>query len=200
MQSPHELFDVCDAEDHVIGQATRAEVHARQLLHRAVHIWIFRSDGRLVTQRRSATKDQYPSTLTSSASGHVDAGEDYLSAALRELREELGLTGHELQRVVKLSASPQTAYEHTVLFLVTTDEELTPDPEEVSGLETYTLLELQAELSRRSNVSCSGKNEKFGHSGIHGDPNANQDSGPDQLSPPFRELLRWWMEGPPVLG
>ena len=85
MQSPDELFDICDADDRVIGQARRADVHAQNLLHRAVHVWVIRSDGRLVAQRRSATKDQYPNSLTSSASGHLDHGEDYLTAATREL-------------------------------------------------------------------------------------------------------------------
>ncbi len=165
MQSPDEIFDVCDTEDRVIGQARRADVHANNLLHRAVHVWVMRSNGQLVAQRRSASKDQYPNALTSSASGHLDAGEDYLTAALRELGEELGLTGVELEFVVKLAASPETAYEHTVLYTLTTDAPLTPNAGEVAGLELYTRDELARELSQ---------------------------SG-DNLSPPFRQLLEWWM-------
>ncbi len=96
MQSPDEIFDICDENDRVIGQARRADVHAQKLLHRAVHIWVFLPDGRLVTQRRSASKDEYPLALTSSASGHLDSGEDYQTAAVRELGEELGLRGVDL--------------------------------------------------------------------------------------------------------
>ena len=165
MQSPDEIFDICDAEDRVIGQARRADVHARNLLHRAVHVWVFRSNGQLVAQRRSASKDQYPNALTSSASGHLDAGEDYLTAAIRELGEELGLRGVKLQFAVKLPASPATAYEHTVLYTITTDAPLTPDAGEVAGLELYSKAELSRELSRPG----------------------------DKLSPPFRELLEWWL-------
>lgn len=163
MQSPDELFDICDADDRVIGQARRADVHAQNLLHRAVHVWVIRSDGRLVAQRRSATKDQYPNSLTSSASGHLDHGEDYLTAAKRELGEELGLTDVELTFAVKLPASPKTAYEHTVLYTVKTDAPLTPNVGEVAGLELYSTAELNHQLS------LSG----------------------DNLSPPFRELLQW---------
>lgn len=166
MQSPDEIFDVCDVEDRVIGQARRADVHARNLLHRAVHVWVFRSDGQLVTQRRSATKDQYPNTLTSSASGHLDHGEDYLTAAMRELGEELGLTGIELTFAVKLPASPLTAYEHTVLYTVQTDTTLVPNVGEVAGLELYSIEELKHLLTRPG----------------------------DNLSPPFRELLLWYVE------
>lgn len=165
MQSPDEIFDVCDAEDHVIGQALRADVHARKLLHRAVHVWVFRTDGRLVTQRRSATKDEYPLALTSSASGHLDTGEDYLTAAIRELGEELGLRNVELTWAVKLTASPATAHEHTVLYTLTSDASLAPNAGEVLGLETYSKEELRAELDRPG----------------------------DNLSPPFRELLKWWL-------
>ncbi len=165
MQSPDEIFDVCDAEDRVIGQARRADMHAQNLLHRAVHVWVLRSDGRLVAQRRSASKDQYPNALTSSASGHLDSGEDYLSAAVRELGEELGVSEVELKFAVKLPASPDTAYEHTVLYMTTTDAPLTPDVGEVAGLEEYTKDELARELSLPG----------------------------DNLSPPFRQLLEWWM-------
>jgi len=166
MQSPDELFDVCDAEDRVIGQARRAEVHAHNMLHRAVHVWVFRFDGLLVTQRRSASKDQYPNSLTSSASGHLDSGEDYLAAAIRELGEELGLFDLELEFAVKLPASPETAYEHTVLYRVVTDAPLTPHAEEVAGLELYSPDELIQQLSQPG----------------------------DNLSPPFRKLLKWYFE------
>ena len=64
--NPAELFDVVDAEDRVIGQATRSEVHARGLLHRASHVFVFNSDGQLLLQQRSATKDAHPLCWTSS--------------------------------------------------------------------------------------------------------------------------------------
>ena len=165
MQSPDEIFDVCNANDQVIGRARRADVHANNLLHRAVHIWVFRSTGQLVVQLRSASKDQYPCALTSSASGHLDTGEDYLTAGLRELGEELGLGGFDLQFVVKLPASPETAYEHTALFVITTDAPLMPNAGEVAGLELHSIEELQARL-----VQPDGGN----------------------LTPPFRQLLEWW--------
>ncbi len=166
MQSPDELFDVCDLDDRVIGQARRADVHARNLLHRAVHVWVFRGDGRLVVQLRSASKDQYPNGLTSSASGHLDSGEDYLNAATRELGEELDLHGIELRYAVKLPASPETAYEHTVLYVTMTDAVLIPAMGEVAGLELHSLDDLKRLLS-----SPAGGN----------------------LTPPFRELLTWWL-------
>lgn len=91
-QSPDEVFDVVDEHDVVVGRAYRREIHRRGLLHRAIHIFWLRADGQLCLQRRSYAKDNCPGLLSSSCAGHVDAGEDYLAAAVRELREELGVT------------------------------------------------------------------------------------------------------------
>jgi 16S rRNA (adenine1518-N6/adenine1519-N6)-dimethyltransferase len=90
-QSPDEVFDVVDAHDVVIGREFRREIHRRGLLHRAIHIFWLRTDGQLCLQRRSYAKDNCPGLLSSSCAGHVDSGEDYLGAAVRELHEELGV-------------------------------------------------------------------------------------------------------------
>ena len=88
-----ELFDVVDEHDQVLRQEPRAEVHRQRMLHRAVHVLVFNSRGEVYLQRRSATKDTYPNRWTTSCSGHVDAGEDYDKAVVRELVEELGIEG-----------------------------------------------------------------------------------------------------------
>lgn len=90
-QDPDELFDVVDADDRVIGQATRAAVHRDGLLHRSAHVFVFNSRGELFLQRRALSKDENPGVWDSSAAGHLDAGESYAEAARRELLEELGL-------------------------------------------------------------------------------------------------------------
>jgi isopentenyl-diphosphate delta-isomerase len=118
--NPDELFDVVDLDDHVTGQAMRREVHARHLLHRAIHVLVHDPNGRLFLQRRSMSKDTFPGCWDSSCSGHVDAGENYLIAARRELGEELGW--HDatlpLRPLLKLHASPETGHEFIQIFLL----------------------------------------------------------------------------------
>ena len=159
-----ELFDVVDANDQVLRQEKRSVVHAQKLLHRAVHVFVFNSRGQLLVQRRSATKDEFPLTYTSSASGHVGAGETYNECAPRELREEVGLDA-PLEFVVKLPASVETANEHTMLYRATTDAVPAVNEDEVASL-TYFSLDESLALSAQVD--------------------------PQSFSPPFATLLRWY--------
>lgn len=117
MQNQDELFDVVDAQDQVIGQATRGVVHREGLLHRAVHLLVRNPHGELFLQQRSLSKDKHPGVWDSSASGHVDAGEDYDTAARRELREELGLQDAPIpQRLRYLEACGETGQEFVWIY------------------------------------------------------------------------------------
>jgi 16S rRNA (adenine1518-N6/adenine1519-N6)-dimethyltransferase len=110
-----EQFAVVDQEDRPKGAAPRGQVHANNLLHRAVHILIFNLAGEVFLQLRSRTKDRHPLTWDSSAAGHVNTGEEYDQTAERELREELGAE-IQLDRVAKLPASERTGYEFIWLY------------------------------------------------------------------------------------
>jgi len=110
-----ERFPVVDEEDRVLGDALRTEVHGNNLRHRAVHIFVFNRLGELFLQKRSRWKDRHPGLWDSSAAGHLEAGEEYDSAASRELQEELGVSA-ELSRVAKLPASENTGQEFIWLY------------------------------------------------------------------------------------
>ena len=76
---------------------------------------IFNANGDVFMQKRSRWKDRHPLKWDSSAAGHVNAGEEYDAAALRELNEELGIST-ELKRITKLPASEQTGQEFIWLY------------------------------------------------------------------------------------
>lgn len=119
-QSQDEVFDVVDMDDRVVGQAPRGKVHSEKLMHRAVHVLVHDANGHLFLQRRSMSKDTFPGCWDSSCSGHVDSGEDYATAARRELGEELGWhdTSLPLRPVVKLNVSPETGYEFIQIYIM----------------------------------------------------------------------------------
>ena len=142
MDDSLELFDVVDSEDRVVGQATRGEVHAKGLLHRSVHIFVFNSQGDLFLQKRAMTKDENPGYWDSSAAGHVDAGEDYQTSAYRELMEELGISA-DLQFFMKFSARPETFWEHVKTYVCTTDQKIIINPTEISEGRFWSISDLK---------------------------------------------------------
>lgn len=93
MTADRELVDVVDADDRVIRQVTRAEMRRDNLLHRAVYLLVFNGRGEILIHRRTTTKDVYPGYFDVTVGGVVDAGEDYATAARRELAEEVGIAG-----------------------------------------------------------------------------------------------------------
>lgn len=147
MSIQEEFFDVVDRHDRVLWQAPRSVVHARRWLHRAVHIFVRNSRGELLVHLRSAEKDDYPLCYTSSASGHLHAGEDYRTAAARELEEELGLRS-PIRYLGKFDAGPDTAFEHSELYDTVTDETPIFDPREIASGDYYPLPELMAWVAR----------------------------------------------------
>src|SRR5512140_3639348 len=105
---PEEIFDIVNAQDEVIGRGPRNEVHRLGLMHRAVHVLVFNARGEVFLQKRSMKKDRQPGLWDSSASGHVDSGEDYDACAVRELGEEIGLeVGTPPERLFKIAASAE---------------------------------------------------------------------------------------------
>lgn len=116
-QRADELFDVVDAEDRVLRQARRCDVHHLGLWHRAVHVLVFNGAGKVFLQKRSLAKDTAPGCWDSSCSGHLDAGEAYDNAATRELREELGIVlTTPPERWVRLVACAETGWEFVWVY------------------------------------------------------------------------------------
>jgi isopentenyldiphosphate isomerase len=115
-----EIFDVVNDRDEVIGQLARREVHRQGLKHRATHILIFNAKGEVFLQKRSLKKDNHPGVWDSSASGHVDSGEDYDSCAVREVGEELGVhLPCPPARVLRMSACEETGQEFVWVYRCT---------------------------------------------------------------------------------
>ena len=121
-----------DGHDAVISRATRREVHARGLRHRAVHVLVFNRAGELFLQKRSRSKDTAPGAWDSSASGHVEAGEDYDACAVRELREEIGLSlPAPPPRWLRLPACVETGHEFVWVYRLEAEGPFTLLPEEI---------------------------------------------------------------------
>ncbi|HVL87329.1 MAG TPA: NUDIX domain-containing protein [Candidatus Thermoplasmatota archaeon] len=136
-----EPLDVVDEEDRVVGSVPRAEVHRRGLLHRSVHVFLLDRSGRLFVQRRAPTVVVHPNRWTSSASGHVDAGESYEDAAVRELSEEIGVCA-DVRLRGRFRYRDAVENEWSALFEAHYDGEVALDAAEVAEGRFVTLDEL----------------------------------------------------------
>ncbi|MGI8604597.1 MAG: 16S rRNA (adenine(1518)-N(6)/adenine(1519)-N(6))-dimethyltransferase RsmA [Verrucomicrobiales bacterium] len=157
-QNLNEIFDVVDEENRVIGTAMRGDVHRQALRHRAVHVLVFNRHGELLLQKRSHLKDTFPEKWDSSCSGHLDAGEDYLSCATRELNEELGISrlADGPRRVAMLPASEDTGWEFIEIFTAQHDGPVNFPAAEIECVCPFPLAEVRAWAAARPHDFASG--------------------------------------------
>jgi 16S rRNA (adenine1518-N6/adenine1519-N6)-dimethyltransferase len=156
-QKAGEVFDVVDENDMVNGTATRAEIHERGLIHRAVHVLVFNKRGDLLLQQRSMLKDVHPGLWGTSVSGHLDAGEDYVAAAVREMAEEMGITADEApEELAKISPCEATGMEHVRVYRARFDGKPRFPAAEVESILWLPVTEVKAWVAARPEDFSSG--------------------------------------------
>ena len=132
--TPEELFDIVNEDDEVIGQQPRSIVHEKGLRHRAAHVLVFNTDGKVFLQLRSMSKDNNPGVWDSACSGHVDAGESYADAAARELMEEIGLLlKTPLEPLFKIDACEDTGQEFVWVYQTQSEGPFTLNTDEIDA-------------------------------------------------------------------
>ncbi len=97
-----ELIDILTPDGKPTGKtALKSEAHKNGWFHATVHIWLYTADKKILLQQRAFTKKVFPGLWDISVAGHIAAGEDILTAAKREVFEELGLpiTEEELFKI-----------------------------------------------------------------------------------------------------
>jgi len=161
----NELVDLVNESDRVTGQASRREAHNHGWLHRAVHVLTFDPAGRLLLQKRAAGKQFNPGRWTSTASGHVTAGDSYDAAAAREVVEELQLSRPPtLERVGKVrtdTVDPETGQACRTLSTVYTTHltipaaGIRPQPSEVTKIEAFPLPGVVAAVRGEARLNCA---------------------------------------------
>ncbi|MBI5693723.1 MAG: NUDIX domain-containing protein [Verrucomicrobia bacterium] len=158
VHTAEEWFDVVNERDEVIRRATRRDVHTQGLWHRAVHVMVFDGEGRVFLQRRSFSKDTSPGLWDSSCSGHLDAGEDYDAAAVRELQEEIGVVtegGPPPERWFRLEACEATGWEFVWVYRLRHDGAVRVDPDEILYGEWVAPAEVSTRVTNRPEEFCS---------------------------------------------
>jgi len=155
-QKASEVFDVVNERNEVIGQLTRGEVHQRKLLHRAVHIFVINSRGKIYLQQRSHLKDVSPLKWDSSAAGHLDSGESYADSAVRELKEEIGIEVTATELAAEIPAGDHTDHEFVELRLARHDGPIRCLPEEIATGEWFMPEDIDAWVEARPQDFAKG--------------------------------------------
>ncbi len=87
-----EIWDLYDKQRHLMGRDhIRGEEIPQGYYHLVVHVWIKNRTGEYLISQRSADRPMHPLKWECTG-GSALKGEDSLSAALRETKEEIGLT------------------------------------------------------------------------------------------------------------
>jgi isopentenyldiphosphate isomerase len=148
-----EFFDIIDDDGEVIGQASRAACHGNpDLIHRVAHVLVVDHDDRIFLQKRSPNKDIEPGKWDTSVGGHLGLGETYDQAALRELEEELGVTGIKPQYLYTYRWSTSIESEDIQTYLVVwpagEDSSFTLQSEEITEGRFWTHREIREQMGR----------------------------------------------------
>lgn len=87
-----EYIDIVDASGNPTGKvALKSEAHKNGWHHNTIHVWLYNDNREILLAQRSHKKTICPSLWDVSAAGHIDAGETFTQAAVRETFEELGV-------------------------------------------------------------------------------------------------------------
>lgn len=142
-----ELFEIVDDRGEVIGTAPRNVCHGDpSLVHRAVHVLVFNPAGELLLQLRSMDKDIQPGKWDTSVGGHLAVGESYEDAAVREMAEELGISGVGLEYLYDYPLRNEVESENIRSFRVVYEGIVRHQPEEIDEVRFWPLDEIRKNL------------------------------------------------------
>jgi isopentenyldiphosphate isomerase len=108
----------------------------------------FDKKGRLLLQKRSLKKDVAPGKWDTSVGGHINPGEDISAAAIREMEEELGVTGCPLQFLYSYLFSNKIESELVYTFSCEYNGEFSFNKEEIEEIAFMEVEEIKAQLGK----------------------------------------------------
>jgi isopentenyl-diphosphate Delta-isomerase len=154
-QKPDHVILV-DDDDRQLGTCEKVDAHARGLLHRAVSVLVFDARGRLLLQRRAATKYHSGGLWSNTCCTHPRPGEAVADAAHRRLREEMGFDcplteiGSLNYRVPVGNNFVEHEYDH--VFTGRYDRDPTPDASEADAWQWADAQRLREDLEQRPHL------------------------------------------------
>ncbi len=157
-----EMLDTFDIDGNFLGAKTRRFCHSENpgVYHKPVWIWIINDKGEILVQKRALTKKKSPGKWDMPSAGHVDAGENCLTACVRETEEELGLKVKSNEFIFLKEYLNQKGWEIVQIYLLknnTTEKDFVLQTEEVEQVKWLSYNEFVKLLY--SNEFCNHEKE-----------------------------------------
>lgn len=142
-----------DEFDNPIGTSEKLQAHRESLCHRAFSVFILRNspDLEILLQQRAGHKYHSPLLWTNTCCSHPRPGEDTIKAGQRRLLEEMGIDIplRSLGRFHYIAHFNNGLTENEVDHVLVgfwKNEEIIPNPEEISAYRWISLPQLKEEL------------------------------------------------------
>lgn len=137
--------------DEELGSMEKLEAHKLGLLHRAFSVFIFNSKNELLIHKRAIDKYHSGGLWTNSCCSHPFPAEDYSTAAIRRVKEELGLTINKVEKLGHIIYKVElendlTEHEFDYILKVNSDEKPQLNYDEISEFTYQPIEEIKSEM------------------------------------------------------
>lgn len=141
-----ETLTVVDEQDNILGYSTKEDILRRGLNYRCIQVFLFNGKEQLLVCRRPEAKKKFAGQFAASAMGHVRRGEDYEDAAVREMKQELGVNVR-LRKAAKFSVMDGQNKVFQEIWFGSVSEEIEPDETEVAESRYYSLVDVRQAMA-----------------------------------------------------
>jgi 8-oxo-dGTP pyrophosphatase MutT (NUDIX family) len=152
-----EMRDIVDGDDRVIQTTDLLSLRKGNLMHRAIAILLFNSNGGVFVHQRSKDAGIYPDYWAIFFTGGVTTGEDYYETAVRELKEETGIENVDLKFLFKTKYEGPIIRMFVKVYTLVYDGLLKLEEDEIAQGSFVSLHQLQRLIETKTFVPCQVK-------------------------------------------
>lgn len=145
-----EFLEIVNEKGEVIGHAKRSDVHGNpSLIHKVVHVLVFNKKGEILLQKRALNKDVAPGRWDTSVGGHVGIGENLFFSSKREMQEELGINGVDVEFLYSYIHRNNYESELVTTFKCIYDGEIFFNKQEIDEVKFWTFDEIKNAMGKK---------------------------------------------------
>ena len=148
-----------DEKDQFQGVIEKIEAHKRGILHRAVSVIIFNSNGEMLLQKRAIGKYHSGGLWSNTACTHPNPDETNEQASLRRVYEEMGITtnlSHLYSFIYKVDLdNGMIEHEFDHVFIGISDQKPTLNSKETSAFKYLSIQNLKEEIEYSPEIFSS---------------------------------------------